>query len=122
MSQCGSIEFLSGGAIQGSTIIQSDITSSTVTASTITASTIENLAGIDTSSAQRIVEAICQLDETTLQKLADALGLKLDSGSAPASTTEDNLSTKVYGNRDALLGEPSEWIVLDGKTLPAYGG
>lgn len=122
MSQCGSIDFLSGGTLQGTSIIQSDITSSSFTSGTITTSEITNLAGIDSASVKKIVEVMCELDENTLKSLAEALGLVLSGGSAPSSTTEDSLPTKVYGDRDALLGEPDEWISVDGRLVPTYGG
>lgn len=120
MSSCGTIEFLNGGTIQGSTIVQSDITSSTIRASTIDSSSITNLTGIDDNSAQKIVDAICQLDEAILQKLAEALGLKLDSGVAPETACSDSLTTCIRGGAGTLLGEPSEWVQIDGKNIPAY--
>ena len=120
MSSCGQIEFLNGGAIQGSSIVSSNITSSTFTAGSIDASSIANLTDIDATSVKKIIDVLCELDDEYKTKLAEALGLKLDSGVAPEPGCSDSMTTCVMGGNDALLGTPTEWVQIDGKNIPAY--
>lgn len=120
MSQCGNIEFLSGGTINQSSIVSSTITNSDLTGGTISSAAIESLKSVDSNSAKVIAEALAGMDEASKKALAEALGFAPGVGQAPASTTEDSLPTEVLGDRDQLLGAPAEWVSIGGKNVPAY--
>lgn len=120
MSNCGEISVLSGGMIDSSTVNRSDITNSNVTGGVVSGAAIENIASIDSSSVQKIVEAIKGLDDATRKSLGEALGFTVETGKAPAETEGTALPTTVAGSRDYLLGKPTEWAVIAGKNVPVY--
>lgn len=51
---------------------------------------------------------------------ADKLRLIMVSADAPALSTGTELPTSIYGGRMALLGDPDDWIVINGKKIPAW--
>lgn len=124
MSQCGNLEFVSGGVITGSTIMDSHITNSTISNSTFTAGTIANLTSIDEASAKIVADAIAALSAEQLKALASALfaAISVTPAEFPVSSESDKIPTTMYGGRGALLGQPD--IVLPTSdpnyVVPAY--
>lgn len=120
MSGCGALDHLIGGTIKEATIA-----SSTIMASVVRDSVIENLAGIDAASAEKIADAIAALPPDKLSALAEVVAKAIPATSAamgtpPKASTDESLPTTLYGGRGALLGEPEDWLIFQGKVVPVY--
>lgn len=124
MSQnCGSIEFLSGGTINQSSVLNSQITNSEVQNSKLSTCSIESLTSVDESSAQVIADALSALPANKLQALVEKLMASMKYEDATEPTTTDNAATPtvMYGTRNAMLGAPVRWKALpDGSRVPCY--
>lgn len=47
--------------------------------------------------------------------------LEIDPATAPATSEASELSTVVYGGRDATMGKPVGWTNIGGLRVPHYG-
>ena len=119
---CGPIEFIQGGTIIDVTITSSNIQNSTISGSVLSGCTLTNLVSIDEASLRTIINAMTKLSADELRPLADALNRAASIEAANAPTEQDGatLGTVVIGDRATLLGKPSSWVKLGGKSLPAY--
>lgn len=124
MSQCGGLEYISGGVINGASVINSQITSSDITSSTFTSGSIVNLAQIDESSAKTVADALAGLSADQLKALAAALfaAMPMTSAVAPVSSESGVIPTTIYGGRTAIMGEPDMVIAAPDPNfvIPVY--
>ena len=119
---CGPIEFMQGGTLMDVTITGSTIQNSEISGSTLIGCTLTNLVAIDDASLRTIINAMTKLSDAELRPLADALHrvATIEAAEQPAGQDGAVLGTTVIGDRATLLGKPSSWVKLGGKSLPAY--
>ena len=119
---CGPVEFMQGGTLMDVTITGSTIQNSEISGSTLSGCTLTNLVAVDDASLRTIINAMTKLSDAELRPLADALHrvATLEAAGQPAGQDGAVLGTTVIGDRATLLGKPSSWVKLGGKSLPAY--
>lgn len=119
---CGPIEFMQGGTLMDVTITGSTIQNSEISGSTLSGCTLTNLVAVDDASLRTIINAMTKLADAELRPLADALHrvATIEAAEQPAGQDGAVLGTTVIGDRATLLGKPSSWVKLGGKSLPAY--
>lgn len=119
---CGSIDFMQGGTLIDVTITGSTIQNSEISSSTLSGCTLTNLVAVDDASLRTIINAMTKLSDAELRPLADALHrvATIEAAEQPAGKDGAVLGTTVIGDRATLLGKPSSWVKLGGKSLPAY--
>lgn len=123
MPDCGVVEVLKGGMIAEAHITASSITESRVTSSTVSSCQLESVVSVDTTSAQVIANALAELSEGALLKLAQAIAKampKAELANGPQLTTETSLPSTMAGSREALLGKPDEWLAYHDFVVPGY--
>ena len=119
---CGPIEFMQGGTLLDVTITGATIQNSEISGSTLRGCTLTNLVAVDDASLRTIINAMTKLSDAELRPLADALHrvATVEAAGQPAGQDGSVLGTTVIGDRATLLGKPSSWVKLGGKSLPAY--
>ena len=119
---CGPIEFMQGGTLMDVTITGSTIQNSGSGGSTLSGCTLTNRVAVDDASLRTIINAMTKLSDAELRPLADALHrvATIEAAEQPAGQDGAVLGTTVIGDRATLLGKPSSWVKLGGKSLPAY--
>ena len=119
---CGPVEFMQGGTLLDVTITGSNIQNSEISGSTLSGCTLTNLVSVDDASLRTIINAMTRLSDDELRPLADALHrvATVEAARQPAGQDGAVLGTTVIGDRATLLGKPSSWVKLGGKSLPAY--
>lgn len=119
---CGPIDFMQGGTLLDVTITGATIQNSEISGSTLRGCTLTNLVAVDDASLRTIINAMTKLSADELRPLADALNraASIEAAKAPAEQDGATLGTVVIGDRATLLGKPSSWVKLGGKSLPAY--
>ena len=119
---CGPIEFMQGGTLMDVTITGSTIQNREISGSTLSGCTLTNLVAVDDASLRTIINAMTKLSDAELRPLADALHrvATIEAAEQPAGQDGAVLGTTVIGDRATLLGKPSSWVKLGGKSLPAY--
>lgn len=124
MNTCGSLEALSGGTFNRTTIIGSQMSGSRISDSEFAGGDISKLSSIDAASASVLADALSELPDDKLLTLAAAIfrALRLkDDAPIDTTTAEPTLPTTMRGTRSLLLGEPDKWLVLqEGMHVPAY--
>lgn len=119
---CGPIDFMQGGTLLDVTITGATIQNSEISGSTLRGCTLTNLVAVDDASLRTIINAMTKLSDAELRPLADALHrvATVEAAGQPAGQDGSVLGTTVIGDRATLLGKPSSWVKLGGKSLPAY--
>lgn len=119
---CGPIDFMQGGTLLDVTITGATIQNSEISGSTLRGCTLTNLVAVDDASLRTIINAMTKLSDAELRPLADALHrvATVETAGQPAGQDGSVLGTTVIGDRATLLGKPSSWVKLGGKSLPAY--
>lgn len=119
---CGGIDFLQGGTITQTTVLNSEILNSAISASTFNSGHITTLASIDEASTTTLIKAILSLPPDQLEAFATALltAAAGNNGVEPGVSESEALPTTMVGDRKKLLGEPSSWGQLFGKSVPLY--
>lgn len=119
---CGPIDFMQGGTLLDVTITGATIQNSEISGSTLRGCTLTNLVAVDDASLRTIINAMTKLSDAELRPLADALHrvATVEAAGQPAGQDGAVLGTTVIGDRATLLGKPSSWVKLGGKSLPAY--
>lgn len=119
---CGPIDFMQGGTFLDVTITGATIQNSEISGSTLRGCTLTNLVAVDDDSLRTIINAMTKLSDAELRPLADALHrvATVEAAGQPAGQDGSVLGTTVIGDRATLLGKPSSWVKLGGKSLPAY--
>ena len=119
---CGPIDFMQGGTLLDVTITGATIQNSEISGSTLRGCTLTNLVAVDDASLRTIINAMTKLSDAELRPLADALHrvATVEAAEQPAGQDGAVLGTTVIGDRATLLGKPSSWVKLGGKSLPAY--
>ena len=122
-TNCGPIEFMQGGTLLNVTIAGSNIQNSEISGSTLSGCTLTNLVAVDDASLRTIINAMTKLSDAELRPLADALHrvATVEAAGQPAGQDGSVLGTTVIGDRATLLGNPSSWVKLGGRSLPASG-
>lgn len=121
-SNCGPIDFMQGGTLLDVTITGATIQNSEISGSTLRGCTLTNLVAVDDASLRTIINAMTKLSDAELRPLADVLHrvATIEAAGQPAGQDGSVLGTTVIGDRATLLGKPSSWVKLGGKSLPAY--